>query len=156
MTIDGEPAEPAMVRADFLERSLRTSRVIDPPEELNVNQALMGVKFIFPHAGFANDATMVWDLFDERTQIVPVSAVDPLGALPQFLEPDYDVLEWKNFIRIPVMPELTEVTAPPGPVTYALQFGRWVLVALTLLALMLSARQRTTRNAALAAFRVVR
>ena len=133
MTIDGEAAEPAMVRADFLERTLRTSRVIDPPEELDVNGAMMGVKFIYPHEGFADSATMRWDLFDDKIQTVPVSAVDPTGPLPSFLEPDYDTLEWQNFIRIPVMPQLADVSAPPGLVTRTLFYGRWLLAIIAAL-----------------------
>ena len=151
MTIDGAPAEPAMVRADFLERTLRTSRVIDPPEELNVNAAIMGVKFIYPHEDFADSATMVWDLFDERTQTVPVSAVDPTGPLPQFLDPEYNVLEWQNFIRIPVMPELADVSAPPSTLSYWLQYGRWVLAALALLLILRFARALTVANGGVAA-----
>ncbi|UCG73967.1 MAG: hypothetical protein JSV45_06220 [Chromatiales bacterium] len=136
VTIDGKPAEPAMVRADFLERTLRTSRVIDPPEELDVNAAIMGVKFIYPHESFPDKATMRWDLWDERTQMVPVSAVDPTGPLPQFLEPDYDLLEWQNFIRIPVMPQLAEVTSPPSAVAQFLYYGRWGLLLISALLML--------------------
>ena len=151
MTIDGAPAEPAMVRADFLERTLRTSRVIDPPEELNVNAAIMGVKFIYPHEDFADSATMVWDLFDERTQSVPASAVDPTGPLPQFLDPEFNVLEWQNFIRIPVMPELADVSAPPSTTSYWLQYGRWALAALALLLILRFVRTLTVVNGGIAA-----
>ncbi|MGD8977338.1 MAG: hypothetical protein PVG91_07010 [Gammaproteobacteria bacterium] len=143
MTIDGELAEPAAVRADFLERSLRTSRVIDPPEELDLNAAIMGVKFIYPHEGFADTATMRWDLFDDKIQMVPVSAVDPTGPLPQFLEPDYDLLEWQNFIRIPVMPQLADVSAPPGFVSRLLFYGRWLLALVAALMLLRFAREVT-------------
>lgn len=136
VTIDGKSAEPAMVRADFLERTLRTSRVIDPPEELDVNAAIMGVKFIYPHESFPDNATMRWDLFDERMQMVPVSAVDPTGPLPQFLEPDYDLLEWQNFIRIPVMPQLAEVMTPPSAVAQALYYGRWGLLLIAALLML--------------------
>ncbi len=136
VTIDGAPAEPAAIRADFLERTLRTSRVIDPPEELDLNAAMMGVKFIFPHPDFPDSATMRWDLFDERTQMVPVSAVDPTGPLPQFLEPDYDLLEWQNFIRIPVMPQLAEISAPPSALGRAMVWGRWVLLLIAALSML--------------------
>jgi hypothetical protein len=155
MTIDDSPAEPAMVRADFLERTLRTSRVIDPPEELNVNAAIMGVKFIYPHEDFADSATMVWDLFDERTQSVPVSAVDPTGPLPQFLDPEFNVLEWQNFIRIPVMPELAEVRAPPNMLSYWLQYGRWVLAVLAVLLVLRLIRTLTLVNGGMAALAIV-
>jgi hypothetical protein len=147
VTIDGEPAEPALVRADFLERSLRTSRVIDPPEELDINAAIMGLKFIYPHAGFADSVTMRWDLFDDKIQVVPVSAVDPTGPLPQFLEPDFDTLEWRNFIRIPVMPQLAEIVAPPGLLSQWMYYGRWVLALLAGLLLLRFGRVVIRRQA---------
>ena len=147
VTIDGQPAEPAMVRADFLERSLRTSRVIDPPEELDLDAAMMGVKFIYPHEGFADTATMRWDLFDERIRIVPVAAVDPTGPLPQFLEPDFDTLEWQNFIRVPVMPQLADVSAPPGLVSQVLFYGRWLLGIVAVFLLWRLARVATSDRA---------
>ena len=76
---------------------------------------------------------MRWDLFDDKIQMVPVSAVDPTGPLPQFLEPDYDLLEWQNFIRIPVMPQLADVSAPPSRDRQAAYYGRWVLAILAAL-----------------------
>jgi len=149
VTIDGKPAEPATVRADFLERTLRTSRVIDPPEDLDVNTAIMGVKFIYPHPDFADSATMRWDLFDTRIQRVPVSAVDPAGPMPQFLEPESDTLEWKNFIRVPVMPQLSEISAPPGRVSEAMAYGRWPLALLACLLSLRFVREVTGSRASL-------
>lgn len=140
MTIDGKPTEPAMVRADFLERTLRTSRVIDPPKELDINAAIIGVKFIYPHENFADTATMRWDLFDDKIQVVPVSAVDPTGPLPQFLEPDFDTLEWTNYIRIPVMPQLAEASEAPGRISQVLYYARWVLAVVAVLLLLRFAR----------------
>jgi hypothetical protein len=150
MTIDGEAAEPAMVRADFLERTLRTSRVIDPPEDLDLNTAIMGVKFIYPHPGFADSATMRWDLFDTRIQNVPASAVDPAGPMPQFLTPDADTLEWKNFIRVPVMPQLAEISAPPSAMSEVLYYGRWPLALLACLLMVRLGRAITGSQAGIA------
>jgi hypothetical protein len=161
VTIDGRPAEPAAARADFLERSLRTSRVIDPPEELDVNAAIMGVKFIYPHPDFPDTVTMRWDLFDERIANVPASAVDPAGGMPQFLTPDADTVEWRNFIRVPVMPELADVETPPGAGARVLFYGRWLLALVAALLLWRLARAlrddraRAARPAALAAAALV-
>ena len=38
--IDGRVVEGELARVNFLERTLRTSRVIDPPEELDVHSAM--------------------------------------------------------------------------------------------------------------------
>ena len=155
VTIDGEPAGEPLIRADFLERTLRTSRVIDPPEELDINGAILGVKFIYPHPDFAESVTMRWDLFDDKITTVPVSAVDPTGPLPQILEPDYDILEWENFIRIPVMPQLADVAPPPGQFTRLMFYGRWLLAlaaALLGLRLLLAMRSGSARATSAAAF----
>ncbi|MDH3916039.1 MAG: hypothetical protein OES37_07760, partial [Chromatiales bacterium] len=92
---------------------------------------------------FADTATMRWDLFDDKIQVVPVSAVDPTGPLPQFLEPDFDTLEWQNFIRIPVMPQLADVSAPPGWFARALFYGRWLLVIIAALMVLRLVRAAT-------------
>jgi hypothetical protein len=134
--IDGESVQPALTRANFLERTLRTSRVIDPPVDLDINSAIMGVIFIYPHAAFADHVTMEWDLFDDRIQIVPVAGVDPTGPFPQFLEPDFSTLEWQNFIRIPVMPELASISAPPGIISGWMVYLRWLFGVMTFMLLI--------------------
>ena len=136
VTIDGEPAQPTLMRANFLERTLRTSRVIDPPVDLDINSAIMGIIFVYPHNAFADSVTMEWDLFDERVQTVPVAGVDPTGPLPQILEPDFSTLEWQNFIRIPVMPELVSINTPPGFIAGWMFYIRWLLGALALVILI--------------------
>ena len=133
LTIDGKPATPSLTRANFLKRSLRTSLVIDPPEELDIDSAIMGVIFVYPHDAFADSVTMDWDMFDERITSVPVASVDPTGPLNQFLEPGFTTLEWQNFIRIPVMPTLVDIVAPPGALGEWLAYVRWVLGGIALL-----------------------
>ena len=140
VTIDGKPAQHSLQRADFLERTLTTSRVIDPPEELDINSAILGVIFVYSHAGFADTVTMQWDMFDERIQVVPVAGVDPTGPLPQTVDPESSTLEWKNFIRIPVMPQLVDVLAPPSVISSWLASLRWGLAVIALAALALFAR----------------
>lgn len=136
VTIDGAPAKPALMRANFLERTLRTSRVIDPPVDLDINSAIMGVIFVYPHEAFADTVTMEWDMFDERIKIVPVAGVDPTGPFPQLLEPDFSTLEWTNFIRIPVMPELVSISAPPGLISGWMVYLRWLFGVMTIMLLI--------------------
>jgi hypothetical protein len=42
VTIDGEPVEGILDSINFLERSLTSSRVIDPPEPLDLDSAILG------------------------------------------------------------------------------------------------------------------
>jgi hypothetical protein len=150
VTIDGESAKPSLMRANFLERTLRTSRVIDPPVDLDINAAIIGVISVYPHKAFADNVTMEWDMFDDRIQMVPVAGVDPTGPLPQLLEPGYSTLEWQNFIRIPVMPELVSISAPPGLISGWMVYLRWLFagIALILLARWVRSVARKLENKA--------
>ncbi len=146
MTIDGEPVESELARINFLERNLRTSRVIDPPEELDVNAAMIGAIFVYPTDGIPQKVTMEWDLFNERIQRVAASAVDPLGPMPSYLEPDFNVLEWENFIKVNVMPTMATILPPPTTLERVLHWLRWVLLAFAVFAAWqaVSARKQTT------------
>jgi hypothetical protein len=128
--IDGKAIEPELARINFLERTLRTSRVIDPPEELDVYAAVLGVIFSYPTGGLPEKVTMDWDLFDERIQIVPAASVDQAGSLPAYLEPDWTVLEWQNFLKNPELPTLVDVRRPPNAIERTLALSRWMLLAL--------------------------
>ena len=128
--IDGTTPEPELARIHFLERSLKTSRVIDPPEELDVHSALIGVIFVYPTDGLPERVTMTWDLWSEKLSRVPVAAVDQAGPLPSFLEPDWRVLEWQNFLQNPELPTLQVLASPPGALERAALPLRWGLLVL--------------------------
>ena len=134
VTIDDEAIAPELSRIKFLERTLRTSRVIDPPEELDVHSATLGLIFIYPTTGLPENVKMDWDLFNERIQIVSGASVDQAGSLPTFLEPDYAVLEWQNFLKNPELPTLVDVRRPPNGAERFLSWSRWALLPLGLFA----------------------
>ncbi|MEH6606578.1 MAG: hypothetical protein V7711_13395 [Pseudomonadales bacterium] len=113
VTIDGSNEGFILDRVNFLERTLTSSRVIDPPEELSINAAVMGVIFVYPTKTLPNKVTMEWDLWDERIQQVSASAVDQAGPFPQVLDPDWATLEWNNFLQNPEIPTLNVLTPPP-------------------------------------------
>jgi hypothetical protein len=140
--IDGVRVAPELARANFLERTLRTSAIVEPPRELDVHSAVVGVIFVYPTDGLPQRATMEWELWDERIQRVPASSVDQAGALPTYLEPDDRVLVWQNFLKKPEMPSLVDVTAPPSALERALVPGRWVLAGLAAGVVSLALRRR--------------
>jgi hypothetical protein len=152
--IDGESITPDLAQINFLERTLKTSRVIDPPEELDINSAMLGAIFVYPTTSLPQQVTMEWDLFNERIQMVPASAVDQAGPLPTYLEPDFAVLEWQNFLKNPVLPTLKVLAAPPGRLAHWLALLRWpaLLASILLVAWFLSAllrrRERPAAGAA--------
>jgi hypothetical protein len=111
--IDGRTIEPELARIHFLERTLRTSRVIDPPEPLDVHAAMLGAIFVYPTDGLPERVTLDWDLWHDRLGQIPAASVDQAGPLPSFLEPDSRVLEWQNFLTHPELPTLRDVARPP-------------------------------------------
>jgi len=143
--IDGREVQPDYQRIDFLERTLKSSRVIDPPEELDLNAAMLGVIFVYITPGLPQTVTMHWDLFNERIQMVPASAVDQAGPLQTYLKPDFAVLEWRNFLKNPDIPTLTSLAPPSGPGERFAAALRWpgVLAALAFAAWCVAGFRRT-------------
>lgn len=131
-TIDGVPTEFELERVNFLRRTLRNSTVIDPPEPIPVDAAVMGVIYSAPTTGLPNKATMEWDLFDERIQVIPVAATDQAGPFPQFLEPRAPLLEWENFLKQPYIPSLQVLEPAPGALAVHALWLRWLLLAAVL------------------------
>ena len=130
VVIDGREIVPDLARINFLERTLRTSRVIEPPRELDIYSAILGVIFVYPTESLPQKVSMDWDLFDERIQLVPAASVDQAGSLPVYLEPDFAVLEWENFLKNPVLPTLVEIRRPPTAIERLLGLLRWLLLPL--------------------------
>jgi hypothetical protein len=140
--IDGLAVEPELARVNFLERTLRTSRVVDPPVELDLDSAVLGVIFAYPTEGLPQRVTMDWDLWDERIQRVPAASVDQAGPLPVILEPDFRVLEWQNFLKNPELPTLRVLELPPSAAERAMLPLRWVLLVIAIAAAAHWARAR--------------
>jgi hypothetical protein len=131
--IDGRAIEPELAQINFLERSLRSSQVIDPPVELDLDGAILGAIFVYRTTGLPERVTMTWDLFNDRISSVPASSVDQAGPLPTFLEPDFAVLEWRNFLTNPELPTLVALAAPPGALARSTSAARWPLLVVSLL-----------------------
>jgi hypothetical protein len=125
LTIDGEAVRPALDRINFLERSLRTSTVITPPRELDASSATLGVIFLQPMTGYPQEAAVTWELFPERVERIPGAATDEAGPLRFFLQPDDNVLWWKNFLKNPKLPTLVEIRPPPSTIMRTLMWASW-------------------------------
>jgi hypothetical protein len=137
VTIDGRSEDFIIDRVNFLSRTLTSSRVIDPPEELEINSAVIGAIFVYPTKALPNKVVMDWDMWDERIQEVSAASVDQAGAFPQLLDPSWPKLEWENFLKNPEIPTLADLDKPP-PVWLLWLGGRqpllWLLVGALLLA----------------------
>ena len=127
--IDGQQVEPTLDRINFLRRTLRNSTVIDPPEELDAISATLGVIFVYPTDGLPQEARLTWDLFSDRIRKVPAAATDEVGPLRFFLQPDDNVLWWKNVLKNPTLTTLVEIEPPPGLLVRLLARAGWLFGA---------------------------
>ncbi len=145
ISVDGQPAEAKLDRVNFLRRTLRTSTVISPPEELSVWSATLGAIFIIPTEGLPQEVNWDWDLFAPKIPIVPGAATDEAGPLRFFLREDDNVLWWKNFLKNPTMPTLVDLEEPPPIFMRALAPAGWLAGAFGLLLVVAQVR-RTRRD----------
>jgi len=113
--IDGREVDGTLDRIHFIKRTLRTSGVVEPGEDIPINTALIGAIYIYPTESLPQNVTMGWDLFNERISQVPAVTSDEAGGLPTTVEPDDPTLVWKNFLTNPSQPAFMEVQAPPKP-----------------------------------------
>lgn len=146
VTIDGKPVKGILDSVNFLERTLTSSRVIDPPEPLNIDAAIIGTIFVYPRNGLPKKVVMDWDLWDKRIKQVPVSAVDQAGGLPTLLQPDWRKLEWENFLTNPYVPTLKDIEPPVTKWQAILYMSLPVTGLLAIVALIWLARSVKTKQ----------
>jgi hypothetical protein len=132
VVIDGVAVKPELMSVNFLARTLTASRVIDPPTELDINVATLGVIFVYQTVvPLPQKVSAVWDLFSDKIALVSAATVDQVGSLPTYLEPDFATLEWENFLKFPDLPTLKPVVAPPSAIENLMRYLRWILLALS-------------------------
>jgi hypothetical protein len=113
--IDGRVVPGTLDRIHFIQRTLRTSGVVESGEDIDLNTALLGAIFVYPIDSLPEKVTMGWDLFNDRITQVPAVATDQAGGLPSIIEPDDSVLVWQNFLTNPTTPAMMSVQPPHEP-----------------------------------------
>jgi hypothetical protein len=133
LVMDGEPVNAELDRVNFLRRTLRTSTVINPPEELSIWPATLGLIYVVPTKGLPEEVSWEWDLFTPKIQYVTAAATDEAGPLRFVLQPQDNILWWKNFLKKPTLPTFVELEQPPvhlGGLLHAGWLGGLVGVAM--------------------------
>jgi len=141
VTIDGRVQEPVLDRINFVRRTLRRTGIIDPPEDLDVLSATLGVIYVYPIDSLPDVVSMPWELFSQKIQLIPSSATDEAGGLPYFLTPSDSTLVWENFLTNPTIPALVAIVPPRGGARVPVLTAIFVVV---LGALLLAAKRRGT------------
>lgn len=147
LQIDGKPVKAERIRTNFLERTLTSSRIINPPEELLLDAALIGAIYVFPISALPDKVEMEWDLFHDKIDRISVASVDQAGPLPSYLERDFSTLVWENFLTNPVEPELDTLFAPATRMQTVVLYLVWPFALLTLVLLIFVGRNLAGRRA---------
>jgi hypothetical protein len=145
VSIDGQAVEGTVDRVNFLQRTLRSSIVMDG-QDIDLLPASVGVIYVFPTGGLPATVEMEWDMFNDRMPLVPASAVDQAGPMPSFLEPDFNILKWENFLKNPKIPSLAEIRRPPSAIQRFSRWGQWLFGLLAVLALFIIIRSLRAGN----------
>jgi len=114
VTIDGRRCEGRIDRIHFIHRTLRTTGIIEPPVDLDVTSATLGVIFVYPIDKLPEEVSMKWELFSPKIQVVPGVASDEAGGLPSKVTPDDPVLVWKNYLTKPTSLQPKTIAKPPA------------------------------------------
>ena len=144
VTIDGREVEPVLDRVNFLRRTLRATQVIEPPQDLPLVSATLGVIISYPLSELPQEVSLEWELFGERFERVPSAATDEAGGLPTLLTPEDPVLVWHNFLTNPTVPGVVAL-APPEPARVSLPLASLAAAALAVALVALRRRRPLPR-----------
>jgi hypothetical protein len=114
MRVDGMPIKPVSSRAKFLTISVAGLQIIEEEKSLDLSTALLGIILSYPVSHLPKNVKVLWDLFDERVDQIPATAIDPAGPLPGFVDARHPVLEWQNFLLKYQAPSVTAITVDDG------------------------------------------
>lgn len=97
--VDGKPVKPILDRTNYVKLGLTGVQILEVPERLEIDSAIVGVILTYPTNGMPQQVTVDWELFTDQIQRVPAMATDPAGPLPTFLTPEDNIHTWTNYLK---------------------------------------------------------
>lgn len=146
--IDGQVAKGQLDRIHFVRRTLRTTGIVEPPVDLDVTSATLGIIFVYPIDALPQEVVMQWELFTPRIQTVPAVASDEAGGLPSQITPEHPTLQWTNYLTNPSSTDLRIVEAAPSRKQIQIPWLSLIcgVVALAIAGLLLKQRSTNIRS----------
>ncbi|MEM6577584.1 MAG: hypothetical protein AAF678_03760 [Pseudomonadota bacterium] len=132
VSIEGEAARPGAVRGTLLSLSESGFQVEEGREKLLSDTTFVGAILSYPITTLPSEASVTWDMFDERIDEVPMTLTDQAGAFIDWATPDRRKVTWTNYLRQYVDPQVEPVLLS-GLLTVPV-----MTVGATLIALLLS------------------
>ena len=120
---------------------LPTFVLLDQPEQLPVNNAMIGVIITYLTEGIPQEVSNEWTLWSDRIQKVPTNAIDPAGPFPSYMTPGDNVHVWTNYLKQYTIPTVEKVDVSSAVTSMDLPVGTLLSLAV-LLPLSLQIRKR--------------
>ena len=114
LEVDGTSAKPISIRVEFLNISLTGLQVIEDNEPIDLSTAIMGIILSYPVKHLPQHVTVRWDLFNERVEQVPTTAIDPAGPFLSFVDINDPTFEWRNYLHTFQEPKVSPVVLEDG------------------------------------------
>ena len=107
--IDGQPAKPALARADFVTMGPAGVTVRPEPVPESLDNGIIGLTLVYETPDLADEVRIDWQLFTETIQRIEATTTDPFGGAAMILSPQENMLQWKSRLggyRVPVVEEI--------------------------------------------------
>jgi len=148
--IDGKRLRPILDRTAFVKYTMTRTFFIEQPERMLLNTAMVGVIVTYLTKEIPQQVTVDWDLFSDRIQKIPSTAVDPAGPFASFVTPDDNVLVWTNYLKDYKVPTVAAVAIDESMTTLGLPLATVLcLLALVPVTVQLWKRRKSPRSLSL-------
>ncbi|MGB5874749.1 MAG: hypothetical protein WBG01_11470 [Bacteroidota bacterium] len=112
-----------------------------------LNTAMVGVIVTYLTNELPQQVTVDWDLFSDKIQKIPSTAVDPAGPFASFVTPDDNVLVWTNYLKDYKVPTVAAVSIDESITTLGLPLATvFCLLALVPVTVQLWKRRKSGRS----------
>lgn len=108
--VNGRPGRPAKIITNFVTLSKGGVAPRVNPVEENLNEAIIGITYVYDVEAYPDSILMEWGLFPESLPFIEASAVDPHGALTTVLSPEASTLAWKSRLAGYQVPAIEAIT----------------------------------------------
>jgi hypothetical protein len=125
---------PTLDRTNFVKVALTGIQLLETPERLEINSAIVGVIITYLTNGLPQQVEVGWELFTDQIERVPATATDPAGPLMTYLTRDDNVHTWTNYLKNYTPPTVQELAVRDSLGELQLPVG--AIVAATLLLLI--------------------
>lgn len=115
LTIDEQHSTPETQTLNFVVLNRGGVSIRSNPVPEQARNALIGATFVFTTTHLPDSIELDWGFFPQMVDSVEALAIDPYGSIALMLEPENDMLLWKNSIINDQIPTIEKILVDPYP-----------------------------------------